>query len=438
MGWHPPLRRHFARNRPTRDRAGRQNCLTRKKLTARPVMPPRSDSKPAIEFIANIDVVGKPAIKWALATARRPHCGFAQSAGGLQHPLTPSQGTISMRMKKLGNTGLVVSEICLGTMTFSTGEGFWGSIGNTDQAGATDIVKTALDQGVNFIDTADVYSAGIAETMTGQALKTLGLPRDQFVLATKVLGRMGPGANQSGLSRVHILHAVDASLKRLQLDHIDLYQIHGRDPLTPLEETLDALDACVRAGKVRYLGLCNLAAWEIAKALGISAQRAFARFQSVQAYYSLAGRDLEREIVPLAKDQRLAILPWSPLAGGILSGKFTREGNGPAGARRATFDFPPVDRERAFRVIDAMRPIAQAHAVSVARVALAWLLRQSAVTSVIIGARTQAQLIDNLGAADLLLTAEEMTALDTASALPPEYPGWMFELQTADRGAVIK
>ena len=343
-----------------------------------------------------------------------------------------------MRMKKLGNSGLVVSEICLGTMTFSTGEGFWGSIGNTDQAGATDIVKTALDHGVNFIDTADVYSDGVAETMTGQALQTLGLARDQFVLATKVLGRMGPGANQSGLSRVHILHSVDASLKRLQLDYIDLYQIHGRDPLTPLEETLDALDACVRAGKVRYIGLCNLAAWEIAKALGISAQRALARFQSVQAYYSIAGRDLEREIVPLAKDQRLAILPWSPLAGGILSGKFMREGDGPSGARRATFDFPPVDRERAFRVIDVMRPIAEAHAASVARVALAWLLQQSAVTSVIIGARTQSQLLDNLGATDLVLSADETSALDNASALPREYPGWMFEFQTVDRAAVIK
>jgi aryl-alcohol dehydrogenase-like predicted oxidoreductase len=274
--------------------------------------------------------------------------------------------------------------------------------------------------------------------MTGQALKSLALPRDQFVLATKVLGRMGPGANQSGLSRAHILHSVDASLKRLQLDYIDLYQTHGRDPLTPLEETLDALDACVRAGKVRYIGLCNMPAWEIAKALGISVQRALARFESVQAYYSIAGRDLEREIVPLAKDQSLAILPWSPLAGGILSGKFSREGAGPAGSRRATFDFPPVDRERAFRVIDVMRPIAAAHSASVARVALAWLLQQSAVTSVIIGARTNVQLVDNLAAADLKLAAEEMSALDNASALPPEYPGWMLERQAADRAAVIK
>src|SRR5665213_2789570 len=211
-----------------------------------------------------------------------------------------------MRMKKLGGTGLVVSEICLGTMTFSTSsEGFWAAIGNTDQATATGIVKSAFDQGVNFIDTADVYSNGTAETMTGAALKDLGLPRDAIVLATKVLGRMGPGANQSGLSRAHILHSVDASLKRLQLDYIDLYQIHDRDPLTSLEETLEALDACVRAGKVRYIGLCNLPAWEIAKALGISERRALARFQSVQAYYSIAGRDLEREIVPLAVDQQL-------------------------------------------------------------------------------------------------------------------------------------
>ncbi|HEY5101994.1 MAG TPA: aldo/keto reductase [Steroidobacteraceae bacterium] len=344
-----------------------------------------------------------------------------------------------MRMKKLGGTGLVVSEICLGTMTFSTSsEGFWAAIGNTDQATATGIVKSAFDQGVNFIDTADVYSNGTAETMTGAALKDLGLPRDAIVLATKVLGRMGPGANQSGLSRAHILHSVDASLKRLQLDYIDLYQIHGRDPLTSLEETLEALDACVRAGKVRYIGLCNLPAWEIAKALGISERRALARFQSVQAYYSLAGRDLEREIVPLCNEQNLAILPWSPLAGGVLSGKFSRDGASPAGARRATFDFPPIDRERTFRVIDVMRPIAKAHATSVARVALAWLLQQSAVTSVIIGARTKEQLLDNLGAADLKLTSEDLSALNTASALPSEYPGWMLERQSADRAAVVK
>jgi aryl-alcohol dehydrogenase-like predicted oxidoreductase len=254
-------------------------------------------------------------------------------------------------------------------MTFSAGEGRWAAVGRMEQAAVNDVVKNSLERGVNFLDTANVYSEGRSEIMTGVALRQLGVPRDQFVLATKVLGRMGPGPNEVGLSRAHILSAVDASLKRLQLDHIDLYQIHGRDPLTPLEETLDALDACVRAGKVRYIGLCNLAAWEIAKALGISERRGWARFESVQAYYSIGGRDLEREIVPLANDQRLAILPWSPLAGGLLSGKFSRDKAGPEGARRTTFDFPPVDKERAFTIVDAMRPIAARHEVSVARVA---------------------------------------------------------------------
>jgi aryl-alcohol dehydrogenase-like predicted oxidoreductase len=343
-----------------------------------------------------------------------------------------------MRMKKLGNTGLVVSEVCLGTMTFSAGEGRWAAVGRMEQAAVNDVVRTSLERGVNFLDTANVYSEGRSEIMTGIALRELGVPRDQFVLATKVLGRMGPGPNQVGLSRAHILSAVDASLKRLQLDHIDLYQIHGRDPLTSLEETLDALDACVRAGKVRYIGLCNLAAWEIAKALGISERRGWARFESVQAYYSIGGRDLEREIVPLANDQRLAILPWSPLAGGLLSGKFSRDQAGPEGARRTTFDFPPVDKERAFTIVDAMRPIAARHEVSVARVALAWLLQQPHVTSIIIGVRTREQLLDNLAASDLTLTAEELAALDKVSALTPEYPGWMLERLSADRLAMIQ
>jgi aryl-alcohol dehydrogenase-like predicted oxidoreductase len=343
-----------------------------------------------------------------------------------------------MRMKKLGNTGLVVSEVCLGTMTFSAGEGRWAAVGRMEQAAVNDVVRTSLERGVNFLDTANVYSEGRSEIMTGIALRELGVPRDQFVLATKVLGRMGPGPNQVGLSRAHILSAVDASLKRLQLDHIDLYQIHGRDPLTSLEETLDALDACVRAGKVRYIGLCNLAAWEIAKALGISERRGWARFESVQAYYSIGGRDLEREIVPLANDQRLGILPWSPLAGGLLSGKFSRDQAGPEGARRTTFDFPPVDKERAFTIVDAMRPIAARHEVSVARVALAWLLHQPHVTSIIIGVRTREQLLDNLAASDLTLTAEELAALDKVSALTPEYPGWMLERLSADRLAMIQ
>lgn len=343
-----------------------------------------------------------------------------------------------MRMRKLGNTGLVVSEVCLGTMTFSAGEGRWAAVGRMEQAAVNDVVKTALERGVNFLDTANVYSEGRSEIMTGVALRTLGVPRDQFVLATKVLGRMGPGPNEVGLSRAHILSAVDASLKRLQLEHIDLYQIHGRDPLTPLEETLDALNDCVRAGKVRYVGLCNLAAWEIAKALGISERRGWARFESVQAYYSIAGRDLEREIVPLSNDQRLAILPWSPLAGGLLSGKFKRGQAGPEGARRTTFDFPPVDKERLFTIVDAMRPVAERREVSVARVALAWLLHQPHVTSIIIGVRTREQLLDNLAATELKLTAEELVALDKVSALAPEYPGWMLERLSADRLAMVQ
>ncbi len=343
-----------------------------------------------------------------------------------------------MRMRKLGDTGLLVSEICLGAMTFGGGEGIWNAIGKMDQPTVDGLVKDAIDRGVNFFDTANVYSAGRSESLLGQAFRNLGLARDQFVLATKVLGRMGPGVNQLGLSRYHILQSIDASLERLQLDHIDLYQIHGQDPLAPIEETLDALDDCVRAGKVRYIGVSNHAAWQIAKALGISERRGFARFQSVQAYYSLAGRDLEREIIPLARDQRLAILPWSPLAGGFLTGKFSREGKTPQDARRSNFDFPPIDRERAFRIIDAARPIAEAHDASVARVALAWLLHQPAVTSVIIGAKTREQLLDNLASVDLALTSQELATLGSVSALPPEYPGWMLERMSADRAAMIK
>jgi aryl-alcohol dehydrogenase-like predicted oxidoreductase len=342
-----------------------------------------------------------------------------------------------MRMKKLGNTGLIVSELCLGTMTFGNTGGMFAAIGQLQQSEVDAIVRAAFDGGINFVDTADVYHGGQSEVMTGQALRNLGIPRDQFVLATKVYGRMGTGINEAGLSRVHILSAIDASLKRLQLDHIDLYQIHASDPHTPLEETLDALDTCIRAGKVRYIGLCNLQAWQITKSLWVSEKKNLARFESLQMYYSIAGRDIEREIVPLANDQRLAILPWSPLAGGFLSGKYSRDTQSPQGSRRTSFDFPPIDRERAYNVIDAMRLIAKAHEVSIARVALAWLTHQSHVTSVIIGARTREQVVDNLAAAELKLTAQELETLTQVSALPPEYPGWMLELQGRDRRAAL-
>jgi len=344
-----------------------------------------------------------------------------------------------MRYRLLGRSGLLVSEICLGTMTYG-GKGRWQPIGQLGLGEVEAQIRTAFDAGVNFIDTADVYSEGDSETLVGQALKNLKLSREELVLATKVRIRMGPGPNQVGLSRAHILDGVHASLKRLQVEHIDLYQIHGQDVATPMEETLRALEDLVRSGKVRYIGLSNHAGWQIMKAVGISQQRGWNRFEAIQAYYSLAGRDIEREIVPVALDQALGILVWSPLAGGLLSGKFAANHAGPEGARRSTFDFPPVDRARAFACVEAMRPIASAHGVSVARVALAWLLHQPAVASVIVGAKTIAQLSDNIAATDLRLGETELSALAAASQLPPEYPGWMFSRQNMDRfpGGAIK
>jgi len=356
-----------------------------------------------------------------------------------------------MRYKTLGPTGLVVSEICLGTMTFG-GDGFWKAIGQQPQDQVNGLIKAAMDAGVNFFDTANIYSNGLSEEMLGVAVEQLGLPRDEIVIATKAHGRVtpqiGPDAtdaqkaeltrrmgakNISGLSRKHLFDAVDASLARLGLDHIDLYQVHGTDPLTPLEETLEALDDIVRSGRVRYIGLCNMQAWNIMKSLGISERKGLHKFVSCQMYYSIASRDLEREVVPMAKDQNLAILPWSPLSGGLLSGKFQREGGGPNEARRAVFDFPPVEKDRAFDIIDVMRPMAEAHGASVAQIALAWLLHQSHVTSVIIGARTEEQLADNLAATQVKLSADELAALDAVSKLPDEYPGWMLDRQGADR-----
>jgi aryl-alcohol dehydrogenase-like predicted oxidoreductase len=356
-----------------------------------------------------------------------------------------------MKYKTLGKTGLVVSEICLGTMTFG-GDGFWKMIGAQDQTAASDLVRTAFDKGVTFFDTADVYANGLSETMLGQAVRDKGLRRDEIVIATKGYGRvsdlLSPDASTSaqeeakrrnkarnihGNSRKHLFDAIDASLKRLNMDHIDLYQIHGSDPLTPIEETVDTLNDIVKSGRARYVGLCNCPAWETAKALGIAERKNMAKFASMQMYYTLASRELEREVVPLAVSEGLAILPWSPLAGGLLSGKYKRDQAGPNDARRTAFDFPPVNKDRAYDCIEAMEVIAAAHGVSVAQIALAWLLHRPWVTSVIIGAKTTDQLHDNLAATAVKLTPEDMAILDKVSALPSEYPGWMLERQGADR-----
>ncbi|MCB9735289.1 MAG: aldo/keto reductase [Deltaproteobacteria bacterium] len=332
-----------------------------------------------------------------------------------------------MRYNQLGRTGLFVSELCLGTMTFG-GRGFWKVVGEQEQPLVDDIVKRSLEAGVNFIDTADVYSEGLSEKMLGVALENLGVARKDVVIATKAFGRVGEGPNDMGASRGHLMDAVEASLERLKLDHIDLYQIHGFDRVTPIDETLRALDDLVSRGLVRYFGVSNWGAWHIMKALGISEQRGYARVATVQSYYSIAGRDLEREIAPMAADQGVGVMVWSPLAGGLLADKQNADGT-----RRGSFDFPPVDRDRAERCIVAMREVAKAREVSVARVALAWVRSRPWVTSTIIGAKTLEQLEDNLAATTLDLTEAEITALDSASALPQEYPGWMFERQGGTR-----
>jgi aryl-alcohol dehydrogenase-like predicted oxidoreductase len=338
-----------------------------------------------------------------------------------------------MKYHPLGRTGQFVSQICLGTMTFSGGSGFWRNIGTVEQAGANALVKRALEAGVNFIDTADVYSEGQSEAMLGQALRDLAVKREEVIIATKVRGRTGTGPNDVGLSRGHIMDQIAGSLKRLGLDYVDLYQIHGFDAVTPLEETLRALDDLVSRGLVRTIGCSNMAAWQIMKALGMSNNRGYARFETVQAYYTIAGRDLEREIIPLVEDQGLGVMVWSPLAGGLLSGKFSRSRAAPNDARRAVFDFPPVEREHALDIVDAMEPIAAAHGVSVAQIALAWLMQRRGVMSVIVGAKTVEQLDDNLAATKVVLSADDIAALDKVSALKPEYPGWMLERQGSQR-----
>jgi aryl-alcohol dehydrogenase-like predicted oxidoreductase len=332
-----------------------------------------------------------------------------------------------MRNRKFGNTGLFVSELCLGAMTFGEG-GIWTNIGGLQQADADKLIGRALDAGINFFDTADVYADGTSEIMTGQALKNLKVPRENVVIATKIFGETGTkNINSRGASRFHIIDGVKASLKRLQLDHIDLYQLHGFDPATPIEESLRALDTLVQQGHVRYIGVSNWAAWQITKALGISERLGLARFESLQAYYTIAGRDLEREIVPMLNSENVGLMVWSPLAGGLLSGKYKRDGSVTEQGRRTNFQFPPVNMDRAFDCIDAMTHMAEAKGVTVAQIALAWLLHQKVVTTVIVGAKRIEQLDDNIAATNVKLNDDELAALDEVSQLASEYPGWMQE-----------
>lgn len=337
-----------------------------------------------------------------------------------------------MKYKLLGNTGVLVSELCLGTMTFG-GKGYWKAIGELPQPEVNQLVKTAIDQGINFIDTANAYSEGLAEIMLGNAIKELGINTQQVVIATKLRIRMGEGANQVGLSRLHIADAVDDSLQRLNLSHIDLLYIHGVDPFTPLEETMRGLEDVVRAGKVRYIGISNHPAWMVVKANDIADKMGWTKFCALQNYYTIASRDIEREIVPMAISEGLGIMPWSPLAGGFLSGKYTRDNEQTGDGRRDSFDFPPINKEKAYDIIDLMTEIGLMHDHSTAQVALAWLLKKPHVTSVIIGAKKLEQLLDNIAATQLELTAEDMQRLNDISSLTPEYPGWMVERQLTGR-----
>lgn len=340
-----------------------------------------------------------------------------------------------MRYNRLGQSGLAVSELCLGAMTFGDRPGGFFQH-DLDQAGSTALVRQALDGGINFIDTANVYSGGQSEEFLGQALRDLGAARDQVVIATKGMGPMGEGPNDAGYSRYHLLRQVDASLERLGLDHVDLYQIHGWDPHAPMEEGLRALEDIVRSGRARYVGVSNWAAWQIAKALGIQERRGWDRYVSLQAFYAVSGRDLERELVPMLESEGLGLMIWSPLAGGLLSGKYERdaEGNLSGEGRRAKLDFPRVDKRLSFDAVDTMRPMAESRGVSVAAIALAWLLHRRIVSSVIVGAKRADQLEQNLAASEIELTSEELAALEPIAAPDPEYPAWAIAAQDTRHG----
>jgi aryl-alcohol dehydrogenase-like predicted oxidoreductase len=340
-----------------------------------------------------------------------------------------------MRYNRLGKSGLVVSELCLGAMTFGNKPGGFFQH-DLDQEGSTALIKQAIDGGINFIDTANVYSTGQSEEFLGAALKSLGVRRDDIVIATKGMGPMGAGPNDAGASRYHLLGQIDASLARLGLDHVDLYQVHGWDPNAPIEETLRAMEDIVRSGRARYVGVSNWAAWQVMKALGIAERRGWDTFVSLQAYYTIASRELERELVPLLESEGLGLMVWSPLAGGLLAGKYSRgkDGETKGEGRRGKLDFPRVDKDKAFALVEAVRPMAAARAVSVAALAIAWLLHQRVVSSVIIGAKRADQLADNLAASEVLFEREELAILDEIGAPEPEYPQWAIQSQVPRHG----
>ncbi len=340
-----------------------------------------------------------------------------------------------MHYRQLGNSGLRISCLGLGTMTF--GSSFY-NIGVINQEQANAMVAHAVQAGINFFDTADLYSYGESERILGRTIVQLGIERESVVIATKVRAPMSEAAaqgtgdvNNVGLSRKHIVAACEASLRRLGTNYIDLYQVHGWDRHTPLEETLRALDDLVRAGKVRYIGCSNWSARHLAKAVELARHRGWERFVSLQAYYSAVGRDLEHELLPLCQEEDLGVLPWSPLAGGYLSGKFRRDRPAPTDARRAQFDFPPVERELVYQVVDVMAQIAEEVGASVAQVALVWLLSRPAVSSVIIGAKRLDQLEDNLKADALQLTDAQLARISAVTAPSKLYPQWMIEQQNA-------
>ncbi|MFK0273755.1 aldo/keto reductase [Ensifer sp. NPDC090286] len=329
-----------------------------------------------------------------------------------------------MQYTTLGNTGLVVSRLAFGAMTFTAGDRSLGAIYKTGAEAADALVGQALDAGINFFDTADAYASGQSERILGAALKSR---RDEVVIATKVGFRTGTPLSQAGLSRRHILWSVDESLKRLGTDWIDTYIVHKEDPHTPLEETLVALDAVVRSGKVRYIGFSNWSAWKVAAAAEIQKANGLAPFTHGQMHYSLLGRDVERDVIPMMQRYGLGLTVWSPLASGFLSGKYTRDNLGDPDNRYSGFDILPFDKEQGFKLVERMRGIAGEHGASVAQVAIAWLLSRQAVTSVLLGASKPHQLKDNLGAADLVLTEAEISALDAETVPVPVYPNWFID-----------